>query len=224
MVVARRGPGGLREIFDAYEAKNEGVTDDFKTFKATEYNKILATGLSGSDGPDVPQVRSYGQLQPTVASGSLVPLDDEIDLEAGTTTPWRARRDRRLPVLRAARDPDGPDVLQQGLLEEKGLGGPTSWEDFVAMNDALLADEITPIAVGAKDDWTLPIVHEVLAARASAGRDFQDAVATGEKDFTDPDWVASVQVVGDLKKYMPKDVTGLAATDARRCSPPSRPR
>ena len=69
------------KIFDAYEAKNEGVTVDFKTFKATEYNKILATGLSGSDGPDVPQVRSYGQLQPTIASGSLVPLDDEIDLE-----------------------------------------------------------------------------------------------------------------------------------------------
>ncbi|OAB87480.1 sugar ABC transporter sugar-binding protein [Janibacter melonis] len=204
------------KIFDAYEAKNEGVTVDFKTFKATEYNKILATGLSGSDGPDVPQVRSYGQLQPTVASGSLVPLDDEVDLEG-----WDDN------AVASAKGTDGslysvPLATQtvqmfynKGLLEEKGLEVPTSWEDFVAMNDALLADEITPIAVGAKDDWTLPIVHEVLAAPRFGGADFQDAVATGEKDFTDPDWVASVQVVGDLKKYMPKDVTGLAATDAQ---------
>ena len=68
------------KIFDAFEAKNEGVTVDFKAFKATEYNKVLATGLAGSDGPDVPQVRSYGQVEPTIASKSLVPLDGVVDL------------------------------------------------------------------------------------------------------------------------------------------------
>jgi len=68
------------KIFDAYEKAHPGVTVNFKAFKATEYNKILATGLAGSDGPDVPQVRSYGQLQTTVASGSLVPLDGKVDL------------------------------------------------------------------------------------------------------------------------------------------------
>ena len=68
------------KIFDAYEKSHPKVNVDFKAFKATEYNKILATGLAGSDGPDVPQVRSYGQVEPTIASGALVPLDGKVDL------------------------------------------------------------------------------------------------------------------------------------------------
>ena len=74
------------KIFDVYEKSHEGVTVNFKPFKSTEYNKILATGLSGSDGPDIPQVRSYGQLQTTVASGALVPLDGKVDLNGWDDT------------------------------------------------------------------------------------------------------------------------------------------
>ena len=37
------------KVFDAYEAENEGVTVDFKPFKATEYNKILATGFDPAE-------------------------------------------------------------------------------------------------------------------------------------------------------------------------------
>ena len=74
---------------------------------------------------------------------------------------------------------------------------------------------VTPIAVGAKDDWTLPIVHEVLAGARFGGKAFQSEVLSGKKSFTDPDWVASVKVVGDLAKYMPKNVTGVAQTDAQ---------
>jgi raffinose/stachyose/melibiose transport system substrate-binding protein len=58
-------------------------------------------------------------------------------------------------------------------------------------------------------------VHEVLAGARLGGKAFQNEVLSGKKSFTDPDWVASVQVVGDLKKYLPKNVTGVAQTDAQ---------
>ena len=58
-------------IFDVYEKTHPGVKVDFKAFKNTEYNQILTTGLAGSNGPDVVQVRSYGQLQPTIARMSI---------------------------------------------------------------------------------------------------------------------------------------------------------
>src|SRR5690554_4877346 len=47
-------------IFDVYEKANPGVTIEFEAFLNTEYNQLLTTGLSGSDGPDVAMVRSYG--------------------------------------------------------------------------------------------------------------------------------------------------------------------
>ena len=67
-------------IFDIYEKAHPGTKVEFNAFKNTEYNLKLTTGLAGSGGPDVVQVRSYGQLQPTVASKSLLALDDVVDL------------------------------------------------------------------------------------------------------------------------------------------------
>ena len=63
-------------IFDVYEKQNSGVTVEFEAFQNTEYNQILTTGLAGSDGPDIPMVRSYGQLQPNIEAGQLEPIDD----------------------------------------------------------------------------------------------------------------------------------------------------
>jgi raffinose/stachyose/melibiose transport system substrate-binding protein len=205
------------KIFDVYEKAHPDITVDFKPFKATEYNKILATGLAGAGGPDVPQVRSYGQLQTTVASGSLVPLDGKVDLsgwDENVVASAKGKEDGKLYAVPFARQ-TVQMFYNQGLFEKNGLQAPTTWSEFLAANDKLLAAGVTPIAVGAKDDWTLPIVHEVLAAPRFGGAAFQKQVNSGEKSFTDPDWVASVKVVKDLAKYMPKNVTGVAATDAQ---------
>jgi raffinose/stachyose/melibiose transport system substrate-binding protein len=205
------------KIFDVYEKAHPGITVNFKPFKATEYNKILATGLAGSDGPDVPQVRSYGQLQTTVASGSLVALDGKVDLEGwdeNVIASAKGKEDGKIYSVPLARQ-TVQMFYNKGLFEKNGLAAPTTWEEFIAANDKLLSSGLTPIAVGAKDDWTLPIVHEVLAAPRFGGAAFQKPVHSGEKSFTDPDWVASVKVVKDLAKYMPKNVTGVAVTDAQ---------
>lgn len=205
------------KIFDVYEKAHPGVTVDFKPFKATEYNKILATGLAGSSGPDVPQVRSYGALQATVAAGSLLPLDGKVDLSGWDETvvaSAKGKADGKVYSVPLARQ-TVQMFYNQGLFDTHGIAAPTTWDEFIAANDKLLAAGVTPIAVGAKDDWTLPIVHEVLAAPRFGGKAFQGEVLSGRKTFTDPDWVASVKVVGDLAKYMPKSVTGVALTDAQ---------
>ncbi|MGG5257673.1 ABC transporter substrate-binding protein [Phycicoccus avicenniae] len=204
------------KIFDVYEKAHPGVTVDFKPFKATEYNKILATGLAGSDGPDVPQVRSYGQLQGTVASGSLVPLDDVVDLSSwdeNVVASAKGKEDGKIYSVPLARQ---ATVLfyDKKLFSDNGIQPPTTWDQFIAANETFLEKGITPLAVGAKDDWTLPIVHEVLGGARFGGTDFQKAVTSGQKDFTDPDFVASVEVLKQLEKYMPKSVTGVAVTDA----------
>jgi len=206
-----------KKIFAAYEKAHSNVTVDFKAFKATEYNKILATGLAGSSGPDVPQVRSYGQLQGTVASKSLLPLDGKVDLsgwDENVVASAKGKEDGKTYSVPLARQ-TVQMFYNQGLFEKNGIAAPTTWAEFIAANDKLTAAGVTPIAIGAKDDWTLPIVHEVLAAPRFGGKAFQGQVLSGQKTFTDPDWVGSVQVVGDLEKYMPKNATGVAQTDAQ---------
>ena len=204
------------DIFAVYEKSHPGVKVDFKAFKNTEYNQILTTGLAGSSGPDVAQVRSYGQLQPTVASGSLVPLDGKVDLSG-----WDAN------VVKSAQGKDGKtyavplakQTLQmfynQDLFTKAGVKPPTTWAEFVDLNKKLKASGVTPMAVGAKDSWTLPIVHEVVGASTFGGASFEKAVMSGQKTFADPAWVSSVKAISDLKPYLPDSAVGVAYTDAQ---------
>ena len=127
------------KIFDVYEKSHEGITVNFKPFKATEYNKILATGLAGSDGPDVPQVRSYGQLQTTVASGSLVPLDGKVDLSGWDETVLasaKGKEDGKVYSVPFARQATVM-FYNKDVFEKNGLSVPATWDEFMAANKKL---------------------------------------------------------------------------------------
>jgi len=204
-------------IFAVYEKAHPGTKVDFKSFKNTEYNLILTTGLAGAKGPDVAQVRSYGQLQPTIASKSLLPLDDVVDLsswDANVVKSAKGKDDGKLYAV-----PLAQQTLQmfynKDIFDKFGLTPPTTWAEFMTVNAKLKAQGVTPMAVGAKDAWTLPMLHQVLAAPRFGGSTFEKAVTTGQKTFADPDWVASVDVVNTLKPYLPDSTVGVAYTDAQ---------
>ena len=204
-------------IFAVYEKAHPGTKVDFKAFKNTEYNLILTTGLAGSKGPDVAQVRSYGQLQPTIASKSLLPLDGVVDLsgwDANVVKSAKGKEDGKLYAV-----PLAQQTLQmfynKDVFAKNSLTPPTTWAEFLAVNAKLKKAGVTPMAVGAKDAWTLPMLHQVLAAPRFGGSTFEKAVTTGQKTFADPDWVASVDVVNTLKPYLPDSVVGVAYTDAQ---------
>jgi len=204
-------------IFDVYTKAHPGTKVDFKAFKNTEYNLKLTTDLTGSKGPDVVQVRSYGQLQPTIASKSLLPLDDVVDLskwDANVVKSAKGKADGKLYAV-----PLAQQTLQmyynKDLFAKNKLTPPTTWAEFIAVNDTLKKAGVVPMAVGAKDDWTLPMLHQVLAAPRFGASAFETAVMTGKKTFNDPDWVASVDVVKQLQPYLPESVVGVAYTDAQ---------
>jgi len=204
-------------IFAVYEKEHPGTKVDFKAFKNTEYNLILTTGLAGAKGPDVAQVRSYGQLQPTIASKSLLPLDGVVDLsswDANVVKSAKGKDDGKLYAV-----PLAQQTLQmyynKDVFAKNGLAPPTTWAEFMAVNAKLKKAGVVPMAVGAKDSWTLPMLHQVLAAPRFGGSAFEKAVMTGQKTFNDPDWVASVDVVNKLKPYLPDSAVGVAYTDAQ---------
>jgi len=206
------------EIFDVYEEANPGVTVEFVPFVNTEYNNILATGLTGDGGPDVVQLRAYGGVQPLIEAGQLMPLDGEIEsLENFTDLILKGATG--LEDGRVYGVPFGVQALgafyNVGVFDELGLSEPETWDDFIAVLDAL--QEAGYIALGnpALDTWMLPILHDAVAAPRYGGPEFQSAVLAGETDFTDENYVASIAVLQDLQGYMPPDVVGVSYNDAR---------
>ena len=205
------------KIFAVFEKEHPGITVDFKAFKATEYNQILATGLAGSDGPDVPQVRSYGDLQPTVASGALLPLDDDIDLsswDANIVAGAQGKEDGKLYAVPLARQATVM-FYDKKLFAENGIEVPTTWDQFIAVNETFLKQGITPMAVGAKDEWTLPIVHEVLGGAAVRRHRVPEGRAVGGERLHRPRTGSPRSRCSvTSRSTCPKNVTGVTFTDA----------
>lgn len=205
-------------IFDVFEEQNPGITVEFEAFQNTEYNQILTTGLAGSDGPDVPMVRAYGQLQPNIEAGQLEPIDGEVEgldeIAPSVLAGAKGKEDGKTYAV-----PLATQTLQmfynKAIFEELGLEAPTTWDEFIDVNESLLEAGVTPMALGAKDDWILPIFHDIVGSARYGGAEFEERVLSGETDFNDPDYVASLQLITDLEKYLTPDVVGVSYTDSQ---------
>ncbi|WP_167138619.1 extracellular solute-binding protein [Diaminobutyricimonas sp. TR449] len=204
-------------VFDVYEEANPNITIEFEGFEATEYNQLLSTGLAGRDGPDVAAIRAYGGAQGPIQAGQLVAIDDIVD-----------GLDQYDPiVLQAAQGrEDGatygvPFAYQtmhmyynKDIFDEQGLEEPKTWDEFIALQEDLLAADITPMALGAREDWVLPMFHDLVGSARYGGSDFAAEVQAGTKDFTDPNYTASLQLVKDMQEYLDPNVNAIAVADA----------
>lgn len=206
------------EIFSVYEEQHPHVTVEFIPYVNTDYDNVLSTGLTGSGGPDVAQLRAYGGLQALVEADRLLPLDDEVDtldaFDEETLDGARGIEDGQVYGV-----PFGVQAIvafyNEEIFDELGLDEPTTWDDFVAVLDAIDASDYTPLANGGGDDWMLPIVHEGVGSARYGASEFRDAVLAGERDLTDPDYVASIELVDDLVSYMPDSAVGVDYNDSR---------
>jgi multiple sugar transport system substrate-binding protein len=79
------------------------------------------------------------------------------------------------------------------LFEENGWTPPTTWDEFIALNDAMVEKGITPMATTIDGRWPAFIMFEELLAR-SAGPDFYNKLVQGEANYTDPEVVAAMTI------------------------------
>ena len=206
------------EDVEAYERILEAYEGDvdFEAFLNTEYNTLTATALQAGDAGDVVQTRSYGGVRPWIEGGYLLPLDGRDVLGNYSEQ-----------ALDAVRGTDGsvygvPFAIQtlqvfynEAIFEELGLEEPTTWEEFLAVNEAVAEAGYIPLATTARDAWMLPILHSIVGAGTYGGNEFVEAVLAGETTFEDPAFVESLQALKDLQPYLPPDVTAVSYADAQ---------
>jgi raffinose/stachyose/melibiose transport system substrate-binding protein len=206
-------------IFDVFEEQNPGITVEFKGFKNTEYNQILATGLTGSGGPDVAQLKSYGGLQGYVDGGQLLSLDDSIEglssIPQASLDGLTGKTDGQIYGV-----PFATQTLQvfynTEIFEENGLEEPSTWDELLETSAALQAAGLTAIAVGGADAQVqTPIAADVFGTSRYGGAEFYNAVETGEKDFTDPDYVAALELMQEIQPYLSENVVATSYNDAQ---------
>ncbi|MDJ0334921.1 extracellular solute-binding protein [Salinibacterium sp. G-O1] len=208
----------FEELAALYNEENPNVTLDFRTFKAEEYQQILATGLSASKGPDLLHVKSYGVIEQFAEAGSLEPLDEIVpgiaDYSDNVLAGTKNRQDGLVYGI-----PFSIQTMQvfynKTIFDELGLSVPTTYDEFIEVCDALKAAGITPLVTGGDNVPQLSLVADTLGSARRGGADFEKAFLAGKTDLSDPDYVASLEIMKELQPYFPESIVGTSNEEAR---------
>ncbi len=204
------------KFIEAFRQEHPDIDVEFTPYLNTEYNTILATALQGGGGPDIVHLRAYGGMEPLAEAGYLVRLDDKV--------PALAEFDPGI-LLGATNRGDGgvygvPFALQtvqvlynEDLFEELGLTEPTTWEEFLAVGDALQASGVNALANGALEPWTVETLFGGVGPTFYGGDQFFQDITGGQADFTDPRFAAALEHMVALEPYLASNYMGVAYTD-----------
>ncbi|BBH19037.1 hypothetical protein Back11_03820 [Paenibacillus baekrokdamisoli] len=103
------------------------------------------------------------------------------------------------------------------IFDENGLKIPTTWSEFVALNEALLAKNITPIGLAGKDVWPLKLPAFNLQAQLLAGGNQEawlEGIWKGTNKFNDADAVEVLEKMKTIQdKYTIKNFMGIGYGD-----------
>ncbi len=194
----------------------EGAAVNFEAFLNTEYNTLVSTSLQADEAADVVQTRSYGGVMDWINGDYLLPL--EVDALANyNPTALDAVRSRENGQVYGV--PFAIQVLQmyynKAIFAELELEVPTTWDEFIAVNEAIADAGYIPMALTGKDAWMLPIFHSVIGAGTYGGNAFVEGILEGETSFENPAFVDSLQAVKDVQPFLPPDVTAVSYSDSQ---------
>lgn len=207
---------GYEKVIAAFNEKYPDIKVEFKPSKNTEYNTLLNTALQSGEGPDIIHLRPYAPGIALADGGFIEPLDG---MEGLNVFPEAS--------LAASKGSDGKQYgvplnmsttqmfYNKKIFKDLGLEAPKTWDEFIALNETIKKEGITPIALGSKEGWLLSAVHGIFGPAHYGGNEFVEKITKGETDFTSPEFVNSIKAMDELKAYFPDNYEGLGMEDIR---------
>lgn len=206
----------MNRIFDTFESANPDIKINLQFTPDADYQNRLSTALRGGKGPDIAQLKAYGELQPLVEGGYLEPLNERVpalaDMPATATGGATAVSDGKfygvpysVPVLGVFYNTD--------IFAANGIEVPKTYAEFVAAAEKLKAAGITPIASGGAQGsaWALEIGVGMIGPTIY-GAGFYDEMMSGKANFEDPRYIATLKRFADLKPYYSEGFAGVDYT------------
>lgn len=208
----------MRRIFDVFEKNNPGIKVDIQFTPDADYQNRLSTALRGGRGPDIAQLKAYGELQPFVEGDYLDALDDSVaelkNMPDAALGGARGRADGKLYGVPYSVPMMGV-FYNEDIFAAQGIAIPKTYKDFVAACEKLKAAGITPIANGGANGsaWELEIGVGVIGPTIY-GPGFYDEMMSGKATFEDLRYVATLKRFAELKPYYSDGFAGIDYTTA----------
>lgn len=207
------------KMFAAFEKKNPDIDVRFVTYQDSQYETILTTALKAKKGPDIAQLKPYGELQPLVEAKLLLPLDDRVP-ELKNFYPValegaRGRSDGKLYGVPYS-VPNMGIFYNKAIFKKYDLSVPKTWDEFMKSLQTLKGNGVIPIAAGGASGsgWSLEIMIGVFGPNIYGGNSFWDEIRSGKADFNDARFVAVLKRLQELGPYLTPGFEGIDYTSA----------
>jgi len=199
-----------------FEAENPDITVTFTPYQNTEYNTILSTALQGGGGPDIVHLRAYGGLEPLAEAELIVRLDGKVaaldDFDSGILLGATNRADGGIYGVPFAIQVI-PVLYNVDLFEELGLQEPQTWDELIAVAEALQGAGYYAFANGSSEPWTLETLFGGVAPAFYGGTEFFDELVAGETDLSDPRFIEALERILALRPYLAPNHQGVNYSD-----------
>jgi multiple sugar transport system substrate-binding protein len=177
-----------QDAFDQFKKANPDV--DLKvTYITEEAYKVQMGGWLATDPPDVVSWHDGERMAYYAQRGLLEDLSPDWS-KNGWSQQYASVKEASTYKGKQYAAPLGYDAYgffyRKDLFEKAGIKSePKTWDEFLEANKKLKAIGVAPIAVAARDSWTLAAWFDYLNLRIN-GNAFHQQLMAGEIPYTDP--------------------------------------
>ncbi|QQC67030.1 extracellular solute-binding protein [Paraburkholderia ginsengisoli] len=177
-----------QDAFDKFKKANPDV--DLKvTYITEEAYKVQMGGWLATDPPDVVSWHDGERMAYYAQRGLLEDLSSDWS-KNGWSQQYASVKEASTYKGKQYAAPLGYDAYgffyRKDLFEKAGIKSePKTWDEFLEANRKLKAIGVAPIAVAARDSWTLAAWFDYLNLRIN-GNEFHQKLMAGEIPYTDP--------------------------------------
>jgi multiple sugar transport system substrate-binding protein/raffinose/stachyose/melibiose transport system substrate-binding protein len=167
-----------------YNAEGRGFTVEINTTEHEAFKQAIRTYLASDDPPDVLTWFAGNRMRFFSNNGLLMPLDD-LFAESGWDTAFPEG------ILSVSKGTDGTYYFvptsyyhwavwyRPSVFEELGLEVPETWDQFLALVDALAEAGKVPITIGTNQPWTAAAWFDYINMRVN-GPEYHIQLMDGE--------------------------------------------
>jgi multiple sugar transport system substrate-binding protein len=177
-----------QDAFDQFKKANPDI--DLKvTYITEEAYKVQMSGWLATDPPDVVSWHDGERMAYYAQRGLLEDLSPDWS-KNGWSQQYASVKEASTFKGKQYAAPLGYDAYgffyRKDLFEKAGIKSePKTWDEFLEANKKLKAIGVAPIAVAARDSWTLAAWFDYLNLRIN-GNAFHQQLMAGEIPYTDP--------------------------------------
>jgi alpha-glucoside transport system substrate-binding protein len=179
----------FQKVLDAFKAKT-GVTATFQS-QRTDYATVLQSKITGGNPPDVAIMPGLGFLRQFARSGGIKKISDlgidpaslEGNYPPGILDPGKVDGD--LYGIMVKFNSKSTFWYDPSKFQSAGVSVPKTWDELKTTLDTLKSKEGgPPLALGAKDSWTLGDMFEEIYLRQN-GAEAYNKLFSPDGDWTD---------------------------------------